>query len=265
MADKFWWKNDPAVKAALQGHEDKERSATREATKALDKAHADSQEGKRMSDRKIVGWFYRNGKRIPIFEKSGKKPNKVSGKTINDLNRETEKARGVILESADDAELRHRELARRRNGDRVELYGISPKGYQKKESATFNMYFDGDKELINFRREPDPESLRRNVKISGKNNRPKRTGIDIETRVNDDIGKNPEAYGITGMKKHRTVRRGEGKLTPYYYDSKLGQYHTGEKFNSDAVNADIKDQTRSRTTEHTTTRKARVRSARRKK
>ena len=117
--------------------------------------------------RKIVGWFYRNGRRIPIFEKKSKSNNIRSDRgNVTDLDIATEAERGVRLESSVAQEMRDHNRARQINGDRVELYGRKP--LYKKESATFNMYSDGEKELINFRREPWPEGLRRNAKAMGK-------------------------------------------------------------------------------------------------
>jgi hypothetical protein len=127
-------------------------------------------------NRDIIGWFYRNGKRIPI--KGKKKDNKVSSDRGNttDLDNAVNEARGVRLESSVAQDMRDHNRVRNINGDRVELYGNSAgKGLYKKESATFNQYFDGGKELINFRREPWNEGLRRNAKGLGRTRAPRRS------------------------------------------------------------------------------------------
>ena len=105
----------------------------------------------------IVGWFYRNGKRIPIRGKKGEKG--YQGKNTKEVLDKVKADRGLEVDSADKRYMT--ENPRAINGDRVDLIGKN-----KKMSATFNSYSDGGKELINFRREPDKDMLRKKASKS---------------------------------------------------------------------------------------------------
>ena len=114
----------------------------------------------------IVGWFYRNGKRIPIRGKKGEKG--YQGKNTKEVLDKVKADRGLEADAADKRYMT--ENSRAINGDRVDLIGKN-----KKMSATFNAYFDGSKELINFRREPDKDMLRKNAKQRGATKAPRRS------------------------------------------------------------------------------------------
>lgn len=219
-----------------------------------------------MAERKIVGWFYRNGKRIPIFEKSDnpKRSNIYQGKNVDELEANVEEGRGVKLDSADRNAIRYH--GRDTNGERVSLYGETKTGMRKAETAMYNNYWDGDKELINFRRKADPGVLRHNVKAAGKSERASRVkDASFTTRVERDVMENPGDYGLLHHepKKSSNIKHGEGKLRAHYQDDKAGAYYKDYNSTKD-MKADIAKETKSKTTDLVTTKKAGIRSARRK-
>lgn len=95
-------------------------------------------------DANIIGWFRKNGKRIPIRAKKGERDS-FQGKTTQDALNKVEASRGTRPDSAD------RDYMERNprviNGEKVTFYGK-----RSKEEATFNKYSDGGVELRDFKR-----------------------------------------------------------------------------------------------------------------
>lgn len=182
-------------------------------------------------NREIVGWFYRNGKRIPI--KGKKKDNRISSDRGNttDLDNAVNEARGVHLESSVAQDMRNHNRVRDINGDRVELYGNSAgKGLYKKESATFNQYSDGGKELINFRREPWNEGLRRNAKGLGRTRSPKEKRTWLENHQKEERRKLMRSRGVTSWGDvPEYLKQSTGSQTPGSEEMRYGTKPTSKK------------------------------------
>jgi hypothetical protein len=148
-------------------------------------------------NRQIVGWFYKNGRRIPIRGKKGEKG--YQGKNTKEVLDKVKADRDLEVDSADRRYMA--ENPRAINGDRVDLIGKN-----KKMSATFNSYSDGGKELINFRREPDKDMLRKNAKsrhIGEKFNH--MTGVyeDKKIKIGPKPERKPKFNHMTGVYEDR--------------------------------------------------------------
>lgn len=208
-----------------------------------------------MTDRKVVGWFYRNGKRIPIFEKVTATQRRVLSsaehKTAvrNSDNPNLAAAAIMGMHPEVDAKIMMSKDGIYRAGQYEDYNRAKELGWEYEgtvsDAARKSGVFDDKPRNRGMRRDPNPKQLRENVKArdrksrnevleydhdaakafegifdvesprkvansmgkrvrtsDGKIVRPvKRSGMDLETRVNNDIGRNPEAYGITPESK----------------------------------------------------------------
>lgn len=172
--------------------------------------------------RKVVGWFYRNGRRIPIFEKRERdvKEGTYQGKSVT-VGSEVDVpgGKGTVqrLYETSNPDLMYKNRIRVKNnetGDEIDMangdelnpkFGktglrkpLSPNSVKARDRKNRNEVLDyGDKDVATARKTANVMD-RRVRTADGEIVRPvKRTGIDLETRINNSIGQNPEAYGIT--------------------------------------------------------------------
>lgn len=233
-----------------------------------------------MAERKIVGWFYRNGKRIPIFEKvtatQRRELSSAEYKTAmrNSDNPNLTSAAVMGMHPDVDDKIMMSKDGIYRSGKYEDYNRAKDLGWEYEgtvsDAARKAGVFDDKPRNKGIRRDPDPKTLRENIKLKGKSERASKVkDASFTTRaerdLERDIMENPGDYGILHHepRKSSNIKRGEGKLRAHYQDDKAGAYYKDYNSTKD-MKADIAKETKKKSTDLITTRKAKVRSARRK-